>query len=134
MDGLPRVLTEEEIRMGRIPRWTYLWPGLARLWSQGSWRALAEAIGFGLILDYLFLATFVWNELLSLPILTGSWLGFCGAWGVALVRQRRISALPAENQDEAVAHLFCAAQSEYLKGHWFETERHLQRLLTLRAD
>jgi len=71
--------------MRRTPAATYLWPGLPRLWVDGSWAGLAEAIAFALLVDGLLLASWVWTE----------WLGpaGCASGGSAprrcgLVRRR----------------------------------------------
>lgn len=105
------------------------WPGLPRLWLLGDWSALMVAIGFGVVLNLLLLASFVWTEVLPAPAHTVAWLLVGGVWFFSALRSYR--ALP--NLGRPVVSdergLFIQAQGEYLKGHWFEAESLLQQLL-----
>ena len=38
--------------MGRMPQGTYLWPGLAQLYRDGSWSALGLAVGFAALIGW----------------------------------------------------------------------------------
>ena len=115
-----------------MPWAIYAWPGLPQLWRCGQWQGLAAAVGFGVLLNLLLMASFVWVELLSPPWLKAGWLlaglvWFSAAgwsmwhgWGVA---PRRVQSAEA---------MFREALSEYLRGNWFEAEQILGRLLELR--
>ena len=110
----------------------YLWPGLPQLWLDGAWTGLLlAALGSGL-LNLLVLSTWVWSEMLTQRQLqTGWWIlgiAWAGAavvsWRVRGRRQARVTA-PA---NEAA---FPAAMDEYLRGHWFEAESLVARLLAI---
>ena len=44
---------------------TYLWPGLPQLWFEGAWSGLALAVGFGLLVNFLLVASLIWVELIA---------------------------------------------------------------------
>lgn len=107
-----------------------LWPGLARLWRVGDGKALAVALAFSALLNFTLLATFVWREHFSAWVVGGAW-GLLGvSWSWAFLRGRRqsqsevLSGPSAEDQA-----LFLQAQTEYLRGHWFESQSLLETLL-----
>jgi thioredoxin-like negative regulator of GroEL len=85
---------------------------------------------FGLLLDFLLLASLVWVELVSGPVL---WLGWTAAgviWLASLLRTARSGGL--RNSPQAAAardDLFRHALGEYLKGAWFEAESALGELI-----
>ena len=118
--------------MVRMPWAIYAWPGLPQLWRNGQWQGLVAAVGFGVLLNLLLLASFVWVELISSGWLRAGWLlaglvWFSAAgwsmwhgWGVA---PRRVQSADA---------MFREALGEYLQGNWFEAEQILGRLLELR--
>ena len=117
-----------------------VWPGLARLWLRGQWSGLAEAIGFGGLLQLALLVTFVWPQLISreLPVWTaptGAWVLVVGLW-VAGTRSaldlRRQLARDAQGDPAAVEPLLRQVQTEYLRGHWIESETLLRKLLCQR--
>ncbi len=106
-----------------------LWPGLARLWYCGQWSALLAAVGFAAALNLLLLASFVWPELLSAPLVACGWLLLSVVWlaaGVAAYRGLPRLCDPTLVGDEG---LFIRARDEYLQGHWQEAESLLKQLL-----
>jgi len=115
--------------MRALPVVTCLWPGLSRLWLRGDWLSLATAIAFGAALNLVLVSSFVWPELLPSSAVIAGWLGLGAMWSVSVVRSFR--ALPPSGDAPGVDDrgLFIAAQGEYLKGHWFEAESLLQRLI-----
>jgi hypothetical protein len=116
--------------MRRMSPATYLWPGLPQLWYEGAWSALALAIGFGLLLNLLLAVTFVWIELLTPPLLTVGWLALGVLWLLSVIGARgAVQRTMEPAQDEAGQDLFRSAQSEYLRGNWFQAEAILLRLL-----
>jgi hypothetical protein len=115
--------------MGLAPWITCLWPGLPRLWWRGQASGLFTAAFFAIWLN----AT-VLDAALS-PIFTNpggrwaNWAVLAGFWLVSFRRAARnltqIYCGDAHYNDE----LFARAQTEYLRGQWFEAESLLLRLL-----
>ena len=107
-----------------------LWPGLARLWRAGDWSALAVALGFAGLLNATLLATFVWREPFSSWAIGTAWSVLSVSWGLGIVRGRRKSREKTSNAPSAEDQaLFLQAQTEYLRGHWFEAQSVLEKLL-----
>jgi hypothetical protein len=109
---------------------TYLWPGLPQLWFEGAWSGLALAVGFGVLVNFLLLASLIWVELIAPMVLGLSWLAIGLIWAgsgifVAWTGGLRDSSAAAQARDD----LFRAALGEYLKGAWFEAETLLGRLV-----
>ena len=107
-----------------------LWPGLARLWFRADPGALVAALGFALLLNFMLLSSFL--GCCSLP---AGWnqIGWCSVvvfWLVGVVQavRARVWELekPVERDQEA---LFIRAQTEYLRGHWVESQSLLKQLL-----
>lgn len=112
----------------------YLWPGLPQLWLDGAFSGLLMAIGCGALLNLLLLSSYVWSELLTPSQLSIGWIAAAAVWLLAAVvslrgRRRRQNWKTAP----AAVDLFRSAISEYLKGHWYEAESLLGRLLTANA-
>jgi hypothetical protein len=119
----------------RKTAWTvYLWPGLPQLWLDGAVSGLMMAVGCGVLLNLLLLSSLVWSELLTVAQLRAGWVAAGSLWLIAAVvsarGQRRRATLA---QAPAVGDLFQAAVSEYLRGHWYEAETLLNRLLAANA-
>ncbi len=115
-----------------------LWPGLAASWLRGSFSALVGAISFGLVLNFVILATFVWPNLGGKELPAGilpitGWLLVLWLWVGGFTQQRRMlltwATPPADDGSEK---LFRQAQTEYLRGQWVAAERLLEELLKLR--
>ena len=111
-------------------RITYLWPGLARLWFHGDALSLAVAVAFGFLLNAMLIVSF-----LSPHSLPGAWnqMGWCAVvvfWVIGVWRATRYGLLeqgkPGEHDQQA---LFIRAQTEYLRGHWSESQSSLKQLL-----
>ena len=116
-------------------QWTVFWPGLSRLWLRGEGSGLLAAVLFGLVVNSLLITTFVWPRLLGTEGTTQvfnllGWFAVLCFWGVSVVSTWRLlpRLLPGADSrgDDA---LFMRAQHEYLKGHWFEAEKLLLKLL-----
>jgi hypothetical protein len=117
--------------MVRMPWVTYLWPGLPQLWRQGLWVGLALAVGFGVLLNGLLMASLVWVELLSPGMLRAGWLVTGGIWLASAVTSAWYGWGVAPRRAHSVEAMFREAQSEYLQGKWFEAEQILGRLLEI---
>jgi hypothetical protein len=109
---------------------TYLWPGLPQLWFEGAWSGLALAFGFGLLFNFLLVASLVWVELIAPSVLGLAWLAVGVIWAgsgifVVWTGGLRDSSGAAQARDD----LFRGALGEYLKGAWFEAESILGQLL-----
>ena len=108
---------------------TCLWPGLARLWYQGEWRSLVWAVLFAAVVNFLLVTTFLWPHWVP-GIL--SWIGWpcvVVVWSVSVIQALRSREELQRSVPRVDVGLFIQAQHEYLKGHWFEAEATLQRLL-----
>jgi hypothetical protein len=116
-------------------RWTTLWPGLATLWLRGEWAGLATAVTFGMLVNLLLTTTFLWPSLLGSGSSTAvfnivGWLTVLCFWGVALVATwHRLPRLLPGADSRGNDTLLLRAQTEYLKGNWYNAERLLLRLL-----
>ncbi len=118
--------------MVRMPWAIYAWPGLLQLWRHGQWQGLAVAVGFGVLLNLLLLASFVWVELLSPGWLKAGWLFATLFWMGAVGRSLWHGWGVAPRQAQSADGMFREALGEYLQGNWFEAEQILGRLLELR--
>ncbi len=103
---------------------TYLWPGLPQLWFEGAWSGLALALGFGLLLNFLLVASLVWVELIAPTVLGLAWLALGVIWAgsglfVAWTGGLRDSTAAAQARDD----LFRRALVEYLKAHGSKPSR-----------
>jgi hypothetical protein len=115
-----------------MPWAIYAWPGLPQLWRQGQWQGLAAAVGFGVLLNLLLLASFVWVELLSSGWLRAGWLLALLVWSGAAGWSMWHGWGIAPRQVQSADAMFRTALGEYLQGNWFEAEQILGRLLELR--
>jgi tetratricopeptide (TPR) repeat protein len=114
-----------------MPWVTYLWPGLPQLWRQGLWIGLTWAVGFGLLLNGLLMASLVWVELLSPGMLRAGWLVTGGIWLASVVTSAWYGWGVAPRRAHSAEAMFREAQSEYLQGKWFEAEQILGQLLEI---
>jgi hypothetical protein len=114
-----------------------LWPGLARLWLRGELFGLLTAVAFAAAVNFALITTFVWPQLVSrqlppwcIPLIT--WIAVVWFWIAGLRAGGRLVAevvRKSQPLDAQATELLRQAQREYLKGHWFEAETHLQDLL-----
>lgn len=111
-------------------RLSCFWPGLAQAWWRGSASALLAAILFGWGLSVLMLATFVWPNWFRSWLVTSCWIGMLIFWVVECVRSNwQYGTMQRDAGPVAGDNRFCQAQSEYLKGNWFEAESLLHAIL-----
>jgi len=110
---------------------TCLWPGLPRLWLQGKLSGLFVALLFGFALNLALTSSFVFPNLLGFGTVRIIWLVVVTSWLVATWRnlnKLQSSSMPSASSP-ANEDLFLKAQTEYLNGHWLESESLLRRLL-----
>lgn len=115
---------------------TYLWPGFFQLWLRGRWQGVLPASVFAVLLNIALTATWIWPELLNERVVFASWVGVGCVWVVSILRVRReIPAFLADNSaKESMPGLFIRAQTEYLRGNWFEAESLFQHLVDAGDD
>jgi hypothetical protein len=110
----------------------YLWPGLPQLWWRGDVRALMLAIVFAVVLNFGLTATFIWPEMVSPTLRATIWFGVLVFWMItAWIGVRETSRLSRLSTEPHQQGLFVQAQMEYLKGHWFEAETLLRKILAV---
>lgn len=116
--------------MGRMPRGTYLWPGLPQLWKEGSWYALGLAIGFAALVNLAIAATLIWSELAPPGVRSLVWGAVGAVWVASVIGAYRWDRRQAAWYGSGpVRDAFAAAVDHYLKGNWFEAERILDGLV-----
>lgn len=116
--------------MSRTPWVIYLWPGLPLVWKRGEWYALALALGFAVLLNFVLVTSVIWTEVLPVSVRNGVWLVVFALWfGTSLAAWRHgVRGLPiAEAADREKS--FSDAVEHYLRGNWFEAECVLAGLL-----
>lgn len=114
------------------PRRTFVpWPGLARLWCEGSFVGLGWALALASLLHFAVLSTFVWPEWIPYPIMSAVWIGIVVICGLAWVAGwMGFTHSTDKNLGSDLRNdLFRQAQREYLRGNWFRAETALEQLL-----
>ena len=127
--GLRQPLDVEHFRV-KIASLAAVWPGLPELWQRGTPTALGQAIFFSILLNLCIVATWGWTEVLENPVRATAWLVTLGFWGWGIVGNHRfLQGVAYSSAQAATGDLFPAAQREYLRGNWLETERLVSELL-----
>lgn len=114
----------------------WVWPGLAPLWTGGEWSGLGWAIGFGLALNGLLVATFVYDDWLSSTAAWCAWTGVGVYWIVGATTNRRWLKRYAKRRagERPTADLYPEAFREYLQGNWFVAETKCRELIRANRD
>jgi len=121
--------------MGMPYGWTILWPGLARLWLRGQWRGLFIALAFSGLVNGLLVTTFLWPRVIGSDRLAAvfniiGWFIVLCFWGASVwTTWRLLPRLQPGADARGDDALFLRAQTEYLRGHWYEAEKLLARML-----
>jgi len=102
---------------------------LAKLWYQGEWRALAVSVMFAAVFNLLLVSTFLWPQWLPALLAWIGWPLVALVWTTSAVHTLRHLKDLRRPIPQVDVGLFIQAQHEYLRGHWFEAETALQRLL-----
>lgn len=110
--------------------WLRWWPGLPKIWQSGDRTALVIAVAFAVALNVSIASYGIWPHMLPEPVRWIWTLAVAAFWGLSLASRniddaKRVA--PAEKEWDR--GLFIEAQGEYLKGHWFEAEEMLLRLI-----
>lgn len=114
-----------------------LWPGLPQLWLRGTWSALALAVGFCGLVNFLLAATFVWTAWLSVSLIWAGWIAVgivwvASAWGAKPAPEITVDSPPTLAAAEPGGKdLLLDVYTQYLQGNWFEAETILQEMLRL---
>ena len=109
---------------------TLAWPGLPWLWLRGSRAGLVLALAFAVALDVGILTTFIWPDLVELPVTFAVWAGVCVIWLASTVSA--VAAFPpsiARPRAADVDPLFVQSRNAYLARDWFTAETRLRDLL-----
>lgn len=102
------------------------------LWLRGSLAGLVLAIAFAVAVEVAILTTWIWTELVELPISIGLWTAVAAVWLVATVSA--VSSFPPplrSGRDDATDALFVKARNAYLARDWLLAETQLRTLLDL---
>jgi hypothetical protein len=111
---------------------TLAWPGLPWLWLRGSRAGLVLALAFAVALDVGIVTTFIWPDLVELPVTFAVWAGVCVIWLASTVSAAaafppRLGWPAAEDVDP----IFVQARNAYLARDWLTAETRLRDLLRL---
>lgn len=112
-------------------RYMAWWPGLANLWSRGEIYALVVSLLFASVLNISLMAALVWPEWLEPWLVRSLWclLAFAALWTFAASFSSPSAHSIATPSVEFDA-LLSMAQSDYLRGQYFEAEATLHRILS----
>jgi hypothetical protein len=96
--------------------------------------ALAWAVLFAGLLDGMMLTSLVWPGLATAELRAIGWLTVGGVWlASAVVSVRRLPLVIGAGRQAGADTLFREAQTEYLKGRWFQAQALLEQVLRLDA-
>ena len=114
----------------------WVWPGLAPLWTGGEWSGLGWAVGFGLALNGLVVATFVYDDWLGSTTAWCAWIGVAVFWILGATTNRRWLKRFAKRRagELPTADLYPEAFHEYLQGNWFVAETKCRELIRVNRD
>lgn len=110
--------------------WVLIWPGLDRLWHQGSPWGLVAAVFQTLLLQLGLVSSFVWTGLLPVQARFVLWCFVCAGWLLGLIHNgRTASRRRTATQTDPQLDLFLAARAEYLRGEWTRAADLLDQIL-----
>jgi len=109
---------------------TLVWPGLPWLWLRGSLLGLVLALAFAVTLDAAVLTTWIWPDLVDLPLKLAAWTASVAIWllGTASALAAFPAVLPV-GPDATTDRLLVEARDAYLAHDWLTAERRLRDLL-----
>jgi len=109
---------------------TLVWPGLPWLWLRGSLLGLVLALAFAVTLDAAVLTTWIWTDLVDLPLKLAAWTATVAIW--LLGTASALAAFPAVlplGPDATTDRLLVEARDAYLARDWLTAEGRLRDLL-----
>ncbi|QDU96635.1 GtrA domain-containing protein [Lignipirellula cremea] len=122
---------------------TCCWPGLTKLWLYGQWNGFVAAGVFTLLLNFALAATFLESPSLGSGWRITAWVLAVGFWAISFWGSRR-EQFRRQSQERVACtdmaegakgvDLYPQAQTEYLKGNWFEAERLLDQAIVSRPS
>lgn len=118
--------------MGLVRSLTLVWPGLPWLWLRGSLGGLVLALAFAVLLDMAIVTTWIWSELVDLPVSIGIWTATITVWIMATASAASSFPAPISKGPDAAAHtFFVKARDAYLARDWLTAETRLRAALAL---
>jgi hypothetical protein len=111
---------------------TLAWPGLPWLWLRGSRAGLVLAMAFAVSLDVAVVTTFIWPDLVELPVTFAVWAGVAVIWLASTVSGAAAFPSPLATPKAAdVDPLYVKARDAYLARDWVAAETRLRDLLAI---
>ena len=118
--------------MGLASSLTLVWPVLPWLWLRGSAGGLVLALAFAVLLDMGIVTTWIWSELVDLPVFIVIWTAASVVWIVATLSAASSFPAPISGAADAAADtLFVKARAAYLARDWLTAETRLKAVLAL---
>ncbi len=110
-------------------------PGLAPAWLRGSLSGVLELLAFCLLLNALLIASFAWPQWGPAWLVRSGWF-LCGSFWVisACHAYFKLPKWLAGPLRLSKTDLLILAQTEYLRGNWFESESLLSKHLSENPD
>lgn len=111
---------------------TLVWPGLPWAWLRGSRAGIIVALAYSIALDAGIVTTFIWPDLVELPVTIAVWAGVAVIWLASTVSAAAAFPPPLARPAPAdVDPLFVKARDAYLARDWVAAESRLRELLIL---
>ena len=116
--------------MQKKPWAIYVWPGLAQIWTRGSWSGLGVAVIAAALLIAMMVCSFGWSELILPGLRNTLWVSLAFIWGgAAIVSAVKMRRQVATGEVRSSEDLFNQAIEAYLKGDYYQVERLISELL-----
>ncbi|MCE9608369.1 MAG: hypothetical protein K8U03_26085 [Planctomycetia bacterium] len=114
----------------------WVWPGLAPLWTGGEWSGFGWAAGFGLALNGVVAATYVYDDWIGSTWTWSAWASVGLFWIVGAFANRRWLKRYARRASgtTTATDLYPEAFHEYLQGNWFAAETKCRNLIRANRD
>lgn len=111
---------------------TCLWPGLPELWWRGRLTALPTALAFGLALNGLLVARFIYPEWLTYSLVrVGGWVGVIAWFYCTIKNMRELPGLIQPRKASKKPDRFGDAHLAFLKSDWARAEVLLKDCLSI---
>lgn len=111
---------------------TLFWPGLPWAWLRGSLMGLILAVAFAVTLDMAVLTTWIWSDLLGLPLQITLWTAAAAIWLAATASACSSFPPPLRlGRDAATDAMFVKARDAYLARDWLGAENRLRAVLDI---